>query len=477
MKKFVALILAGIMLFSHVGTVFGGNYIVSAAETTEFTSDKSVIADKVREAMVQRQENVTIYYTYPGVLDNDFLKELMDLVLAETGNPKEGDYLRWHYKKASARLRGVYDGDVVNYTIALSLDYYTTKEQEAAVDQTIAQVLKEIGVSDRLSDYDNIKKIYDYIAGQVKYDYKNLNDDNYTLKYTAYAALLNKTAVCQGYANLTYRMLKEAGIDTRIIAGYSRDQHHAWNIVELDNQYYYLDTTWDAQRTNYNYFLNGSNNFEEHISSKEYTTSEFEKKYPISETDYTLSQKHVPFSDIQEDDWYYNAVKYNYDNGMMTGKTEKTFAPNESLVRAQFASVLHRITGAPTIEYRPMFPDVNKDAWYVTPVLWAKGAGIVNGYKDGSFGPDAPITREQMAIMMFNYANFLGYDTSMRADLNRFLDASSVSEWAETPMQWAVGAGIISGTSGGLMLNPHGNTPRAQCAVIICNFMEKYDNK
>ncbi len=182
----------------------------------------------------------------------------------------------------------------------------------------------------------------------------------------------------------------------------------------------------------------------------------------------------LPYNDVKDDEWYYDAVYYNYLAGTMTGMTADTFEPDKSLVRGQFASIIHRMEGEPKVEFAPEFPDVEKDAWYATAVLWAKSAGVVNGYQSGNFGPADNIVREQMAVMMYNYAEFKGYDVSAANDLSAFGDAELVSAYALPAMKWAVGAGIISG-KGGTMLAPHAETTRAECAAIIRNFAEKYN--
>lgn len=178
----------------------------------------------------------------------------------------------------------------------------------------------------------------------------------------------------------------------------------------------------------------------------------------------------LPFTDIVRSDWFYDAVYYNYVEGLMTGKEKTIFAPNESLKRAQFASILYRINGAPKVEYQEIFPDVTKDAWYAEAVTWAYKSGIIKGYNNGQFGPNDSVTREQIAIMMYNYAKAQGHDTTAKGDLDKFADKTAVSGYAEESVQWAVGSGIISGMDNGKTLNPLGETARAQCAAIIQKF-------
>ena len=152
---------------------------------------------------------------------------------------------------------------------------------------------------------------------------------------------------------------------------------------------------------------------------------------------------------------------------------ETTFGPYENLARAQFAVILHRMNGSPDIEYTNKFPDVADNQWYTYAILWANEAGVVGGYTDtGKFGPGDNINREQMAVMMYRYANYLGYDTSARADISKYTDAGNVNEFAKEAMSWAVGEGIITGKYNETQLDPQGNASRAECATIIMRFME-----
>jgi hypothetical protein len=186
-------------------------------------------------------------------------------------------------------------------------------------------------------------------------------------------------------------------------------------------------------------------------------------------------EEHMEFEDVITDDWYYSSVAYANTNGLMTGINETTFAPLRPLDRAQFSVILHRISNTPKMDYTAKFPDVAEGIWYTDAVLWANSVGIVNGYEDtGCFGPSDWVTREQMAVMMYRYANYMEYDTSEKEDIGKFADASSVSEFAKEAMEWAVGTGIIKGQGSGIKLDPQGNANRAECATIIMRFVEKY---
>ena len=178
------------------------------------------------------------------------------------------------------------------------------------------------------------------------------------------------------------------------------------------------------------------------------------------------------FTDVQSGAWYVSAVQYAYDNGIMTGKTATTFAPNANLTRAEFTTVLYSQAGKPAVTYQPIFKDVEQGAWYSSPVLWAYDEEIVSGYTNGCFGTSDKITREQLALMMYKYAQTKGYDTTADADiLSSFSDEAAISNWARGAIQWAASWGIMSGkgkgSDGKPMLDPKGNATRAECAAMI----------
>lgn len=182
-----------------------------------------------------------------------------------------------------------------------------------------------------------------------------------------------------------------------------------------------------------------------------------------------------PFKDVRYSDWYGETVMKAYYSDVMTGLDELCFAPDDTLVRAQFSVILHRLAGEPYVKYTSKFPDVKNRLWYTTAIMWASKQKIVTGYLDsGLFKPGDNITREQMALMLYRYADYKEYDVSKRADFSGYADASSVSSFANEAMQWAVGNGIISGKNEGTILDPLGNATRAECATIVMRFIALY---
>ena len=178
----------------------------------------------------------------------------------------------------------------------------------------------------------------------------------------------------------------------------------------------------------------------------------------------------LPFTDVSVDDWFYDMVEYVYDNGIMTGTSGTTFEPNATLTRAMMATVLWAMEGNPT-SGSGSYTDVSSGDWYYNAVRWATSAGVVNGVGDNTFAPNDPLTREQMAVMLYAYAVYKGYDTAASTAAESFNDSGEISGWALTAMNWAVDNGLLGGKPGNL-LDPTGSATRAEIATILRNFCE-----
>ena len=245
----------------------------------------------LRKGMENREARIAIRCPADAITPTDgILDEIVEKAMEETGVPTQGDYIRWTYAGWSGSYSLESDDEGLYYVFVYDCKYYTTAAQEAELSEKIDSVLQSLDINDESSDYDVICAVYDYICANVSYDYDNLNDSEYLLKYTAYAAMINKTAVCQGYSALMYRMLQQKNIDCRLIPG----SNHAWNIVAIDGVYYNVDSTWDAGRDpkNYAYFLCGDSDFAEHTRYSEYSTEEFYRLYPMAKTKYVVCPSH-----------------------------------------------------------------------------------------------------------------------------------------------------------------------------------------
>ena len=266
-----------------------GEERVSLSSEEYGSVDEAVVS--FREQMKSRKEIITVKVMTDDV--EEIAGEISDAAMAHTGNPKEGDYLQWQF--GGWKCSSSYYSFGGNYycTMNYTMTYYTTAAQEAELDNAIALAKTNLGLnSSTMNDYQKIKAIYDYMTKNITYDYANLNDDSYRLKYTAYAAMINKTAVCQGYAVLLYRMALECGVDARVITGIGNGGAHGWNIVKLGNYYYNVDSTWDAGYSNYSYFLKTDGNFRYHTRDNEYATGDFYEAYPMAASDYNVNHVH-----------------------------------------------------------------------------------------------------------------------------------------------------------------------------------------
>ena len=173
----------------------------------------------------------------------------------------------------------------------------------------------------------------------------------------------------------------------------------------------------------------------------------------------------LPFTDVSTSDWFYDDVAFVYENGLFSGTDSRSFSPNASMTRAMLVTVLYRLEGEPTVTGRRSFTDVRSGAYYEKSVIWAAANGIVTGTDSTSFSPDAKVTREQLAAILYRYAQYRKLDTDASAKLNSFTDADSVSAYASEALGWAVSEGLINGASGKLM--PKGDATRAQVAAIL----------
>ena len=177
-----------------------------------------------------------------------------------------------------------------------------------------------------------------------------------------------------------------------------------------------------------------------------------------------------PFADVADTAWYADAVQYVYENGMMNGTSATAFSPDATTTRAMIVTILYRLEGEPAAEASG-FTDVAANAYYADAVAWAQANDIVNGVSATSFAPDNVITREQMAAILYRYAQYKGYDISASNSLNAFADASQISSYAVAAMQWTNGNGLINGVTG-TTLAPQGSATRAQVATILMRFCE-----
>ncbi len=259
-----------------------------AGETEYGTYEDAAL--QLRTGMEQRTTEIVTSFTSEEEISGDLIDLVFDDALAETGVSTQGDYLRWHwggYECSCSYYLSEEDGLYYN-TVTWTLAYYTTAAQETELTKEVEKVISGFSFTDSTTDYEKVCTIYEYICSNVTYDHEGLEAGTSNLIYTAYAALINGTSVCQGYANLLYRMLLEVDIPARIISGTSSGEGHAWNIVKLGNHWYNLDSTWDASsgEAQDDYLLKCTANFPDHTRDTEYNTDAFHAAYPMASSDY-----------------------------------------------------------------------------------------------------------------------------------------------------------------------------------------------
>ena len=282
-----------------------------ALTTLADDEEETVIYDTLAEAgssmradLVNRTESILVGILSETTDYQTLAKSIFAEAVKHTGAANEGDYLKWSYAGYKCGIKRTLVDDVYTYYFTYTVTYYTTAEQEALVSEKVDEIL-DADVFTDTEDYctwDKIDYIYDYITSNVTYDHENVSDDDYKLKYTAYAALYDGTAVCQGYSTLLYRLLLEEGIDCRLIAGNGNGESHSWNIIKLGDLYYCADATWDAGQDDWTYFLTSESYFSKtHERWDEYDTDEFNEAYPMSS--YAFS---------------HNYEGHSFDNGQVT---------------------------------------------------------------------------------------------------------------------------------------------------------------
>ena len=179
----------------------------------------------------------------------------------------------------------------------------------------------------------------------------------------------------------------------------------------------------------------------------------------------------LPFGDVKSADWFYNDVKYVYEKGMMAGTAADVFAPNATTTRAMIVTILYRLEGSPAVTGTGAFVDVPAGQWYTDAVNWAAANQIVKGPSATTFAPNDSITREQMAAILYRYAQYKGYDVTKKADLSGYSDNGQVSAYAKDALAWANAAKLINGVTN-TTLAPQGNATRAQVSAILHRFCD-----
>lgn len=203
-------------------------------------------------------------------------------------------------------------------------------------------------------------------------------------------------------------------------------------------------------------------------------TNPTEPVEPTEPTEPKPEEPEIEFSDVKKGQWFYDSVMRSVKLGLFRGTSATTFEPETAMSRAMILMVLYRMAGSPEVTKGTPFVDVPSTAWYADAVAWGVSEGIVMGVSTTQFCPDDEVEREQLVTFLFRFAERYGYDTSARADLSAFSDASKILDYAREPMQWAVGCGIMDGMGGAL--KPREKATRAQCAKLVVYFFDRYSD-
>ena len=312
-----------------------------AADTGYLTTRAAVIAE-LRSQMIDRQSTIEFKVKLePGTIDlKDWWQEAISHV---TGDGSSDDFLRWQFKSygAGATPEKFNESWTGGYEVTYTVMWYTTSQQETQLNSYIkTTILPQLALGGKTT-YQKVQAIYNWITKNVRYDYAHLNDNTYKLQYTAYAAAINKTAVCQGYANLFYRLANDAGIDCRIITGTADGGNgvwgpHAWNIVKMDDgNYYCLDATWDEGRSSYSYFLKGTAAFnKDHLVDTGEKATYFWSQYPVSNTDFAPDAPAIPA-----------APRVTIGNSSDSGKPKLTWAAVDGAAKYEIYRSTQQSTG------------------------------------------------------------------------------------------------------------------------------------
>ena len=318
-------------------------YAASAeAADTGYLTTRAAVIEELRSQMIDRQSTIVFKVKLePGTIDlKDWWQEAISHV---TGDGSSGDFLRWQFKSygAGATPEKFNESWTGGYEVTYTVMWYTTSQQETQLNSYIkTTILPQLALGGK-STYQKVQAIYNWITKNVRYDYAHLNDSTYKLQYTAYAAAINKTAVCQGYANLFYRLANDAGIDCRIITGTADGGNgvwgpHAWNIVKMDDgNYYCLDATWDEGRSSYSYFLKGTAAFnEDHLVDTGEKATYFWSQYPVSNTDFAPDAPAIPA-----------APRVTIGNSSASGKPQLTWAAVDGAAKYEIYRSTQQSTG------------------------------------------------------------------------------------------------------------------------------------
>lgn len=456
-------------------------------------------ADYFRERMKERQSVNSIVF----LADSDDAQLINDIfyeAVKHTGNPLEGDYLSWQYQSWSCRYSVQKQGSQYRFNLEYTVIYNTTAEQEAEMTEAVNELLTELDLAEK-SNLEKIRAIYDWICANVRYDFYGTD----MIKFTGYGALVNKTAVCQGYSVLLYRLMLESGVDSRIIRG-DASLNHSWNIVQLDDGYYYnVDATWDEGRTDYYNYLKTNEEFaQRHPRDPKYMTEEFLTKYPSASMPdvltYAESEDSIIIIGCKKDAAGELVIPEGIRGKAVTEIYDDAFSGCENLAVIRLPKTITKIWdnafyqcdsltdvyydgteemwNAITIESgnenllsaaihfadaerKNPFEDLNEETYYYDAALWAFENQITDGVDETHFAPEANATRGQVVTFLWRAAG-CPQPTVSETD---FEDVNSYAYYYDAVL-WAVENGITGGIDE-KHFAPEANATRGQVLTFL----------
>lgn len=338
--------------------------------------------------------------------------------------------------------------------------------------------------------YTQVKAVHDILAQRNTYNDKPAGNTDEALSHTAYSALIGGDAyepVCDGYAK-AFKVV--CGL-LNIPCALASSETHMWNNVKMDDgDWYNLDLTWDDsndEETRYDYFLIGSqtvvegemfskqkDHVEENPYKKEKGLNALTLKFPAKNKEaYQYLGEEYPqlrFPDVKRSAWFYEYVESAAELGLFKGDKDGMFLPGNKITRAEFVQVMANSMGADLSAYtEPAFTDVKAGQWYVPAVGWAKATGLMKGYKDGTFHPNAPISREEMCVVLYNAKNSAGSATEAPDGSFAFPDDKSIAAWAKTAVYTCYDLGLVKGDTKGNFA-PKANTLRSEAATVFTRY-------
>lgn len=324
--------------------------------------------------------------------------------------------------------------------------------------------------------YNQLKAKVEELTKNCKTSEEKANNiTNWIYSNMEYYSYINATAdayrICDIFTNLkgndnAYTMLENymlylCKIPTATVEGLN---DRTWSVAYIDGEWIYIDA------------VNGKYNVTDlkpYSINYAYAGKLYILEDPSKGAKAIKEIKEIPFADVEINGWEYTAVRYMWQNEYMTkGNTSALFSPNDLLTRAMLVTILHNMEGRPYVPGTSKFTDVqNSNEWYYVAVKWAAKNNIVSGYSNGNFGPNDPITREQLAVILNQYCKYKGKYKTAKADYSKFGDSNEISDFAKWGMNWAVGTGVINGANG--KLNPKGTATRAETASMIYKYCIK----